>query len=258
MSGRLQPFLNAVQFMTVVPPLGGAQFHDDWLLPAARYFPLIGALIGLTCGAVLWASSLIWSGAVPAALAVIAGVILTGALHEDGVADTSDGLFGGRTREQRLLIIKDSRIGTYGAVALVSSLVLRVAILASLPAWLGAATLVAAHCMGRAGIVVAMSMLPYAGNVTTAKLNYPSTRIDRDGRIWASVFTAIGLVWLIAANAWAAGCGSVLAVALRALPPLAAQRLLGGYTGDVLGATEQMIEIGLLLGVAAAVGHGQL
>lgn len=254
----LQPLLNAIQFMTIVPTPGAERLDDDWLLSAAEYFPLVGALIGLVSAAVLLAGSAIWTGIVPAVLAILTGTILTGALHEDGIADTADGLFGGRTREQRLLIIKDSRIGTYGAIALVSSLVLRIALLASLPGWLGAAALVAAHSLGRSGILLTMSAIPYAGNVATAKLNYPTTRIDRIDRMWASAFTVLGVLWLATTDVWAAGCGLAVAVALGVLPPLAARRLLGGYTGDVLGATEQMIEIGLLLGVAAAVGHGTI
>ncbi|RJF75455.1 adenosylcobinamide-GDP ribazoletransferase [Rhodopseudomonas palustris] len=256
MTRELRPFFNALQFMTILPAPRVAQFDADWLLPAAKYFPLVGALIGLCCGGVLIAVSAVWSGLVPAVLAVIAGVALTGALHEDGIADSADGLFGGRTREQRLTIIKDSRIGNYGAVTLIASLVLRIAALATLPPWLGAAALVASHSLGRAGILAAMAMLPYAGNVATAKLTYPDSRLDPAGAIVAVVLTLLGLAWLIAAEPGAAACGLIGAVALGALPALAAARLIGGYVGDVLGATEQLTQIGLLLGVAAIAGHG--
>ncbi|NEV79952.1 adenosylcobinamide-GDP ribazoletransferase, partial [Rhodopseudomonas sp. BR0C11] len=105
MSRQIQSLLNAVQFMTLVPTPRTALF-DDWLLSASKYFPLVGAGIGLVCGGVLLAGSLIWSGVVPAMMTVAAGAALTGALHEDGIADTADGLFGGRTREQRLALIK--------------------------------------------------------------------------------------------------------------------------------------------------------
>lgn len=256
MTRELRPFLNAVEFMTVLPAPRGAAFDDDWLLPAAKYFPLVGALIGLACGGVLIAASAIWSGAVPAVLAVLAGVILTGALHEDGIADTADGLFGGRSREQRLTIIKDSRIGSYGAITLMGSVVLRIAVLATLPPWLGAAALVAAHSIGRTGILLVMSALPYAGNVATAKLSYPDSRFDAAKAIVAVMLTLLGLAWLIAAEPGAAACGLIGAVALGALPALAAARLIGGYVGDVLGATEQLTQIGMLLGVAAIAGHG--
>jgi adenosylcobinamide-GDP ribazoletransferase len=167
-------------------------------------------------------------------------------------------LFGGRTREQRLLIIKDSRIGSYGAVTLVASFVLRIVVLASLPPWLGAAALIAAHSIGRAGIVLVMSVLPYAGNVATAKLNYPTERIGTGDAIATAAFTALGMMWLVIGDAGAAACGLAGAVIAGLLPALAAHRLLGGYVGDVLGATEQLAEIGLLLGVAAIAGRGQI
>ncbi|WP_238736573.1 adenosylcobinamide-GDP ribazoletransferase [Rhodopseudomonas infernalis] len=239
--------------MTILPAPRAAQFDDGWLLPAAKYFPLVGALIGLFCGGVLIAASAIWSGLVPAVLAVIAGVALTGALHEDGIADSADGLFGGRTREQRLTIIKDSRIGNYGAVTLIASLIIRIAALATLPPWVGAAALVASHSLGRAGILAAMSMLPYAGNVATAKLNYPDSRIDTGAALTATAFALLSLAPQLWIDPAAAARGLIGAILLGTLPALAAARLIGGYVGDVLGATEQFAQIGLLLGVAA---HG--
>ncbi|ABD07979.1 cobalamin-5'-phosphate synthase [Rhodopseudomonas palustris HaA2] len=258
MTERIRPLLNAIQFMTVLPTRGAARLDADWVLSAVKYFPLVGAMIGFVCAGVLLIASTIWTGTVAATLAILAGVILTGALHEDGVADTADGLFGGRTREQRLLIIKDSRIGSYGAVTLVASLLLRIVVLASLPPWLGAAALVAGHSLGRAGIVLVMSVLPYAGNVATAKLNYPTQRIGTADAIVAAAFTALGMMWLVIGDAGAAACGLAGAVIAGLLPALAAHRLLGGYVGDVLGATEQLAQIGLLLGVAAIAGGSQI
>jgi len=256
--GLLRPLLNAIQFMTVMPMLGATRLDDDWVLAARKYFPLVGVLIGLASAGVLLLASGLWTGAVPATLAILAGAVVTGALHEDGVADTADGLFGGRTREQRLSIIKDSRIGSYGAVMLVASLVLRIVVLAGLPPWLGAAALIAGHSVGRAGIVLVMSVLPYAGNPATAKLNYPAEPIGRANAAAAAAFTALGMLWLGISAPTAAGLGLAGAAILALLPALAAHRLLGGYVGDVLGATEQFAEIGMLLGVAAISGHGQI
>lgn len=247
---RSHPFFQAVQIMTVVPTPSSTRIDGDWLA-SAKYFPLVGALVGLVCAGVLIAASYVWSSAVAAILAVGTGVVLTGAIHEDGISDTADGLFGGRTREKRLAIIKDSRIGTYGAVALLFTLALRVAIIASLPALMGAAALVAAHALGRAGVAAAMSTIPYGGNVETAKLNYPQRRISATEALVALLFTGIGMIWLALLAPLAASVGVAAAIALALLPPFAAQRLIGGYTGDILGATEQMAQIGLLLGAAA-------
>ncbi|WP_047309082.1 adenosylcobinamide-GDP ribazoletransferase [Rhodopseudomonas palustris] len=256
MSRQIQSLLNAVQFMTLVPTPRTAQFDDDWLLSASKYFPLVGAGIGLVCGGVLLAGSLIWSGVVPAMMAVTAGAALTGALHEDGIADTADGLFGGRTREQRLALIKDSRLGLYGAVALVLSFAIRVAALASLPPWLGVATLVAGYSLGRTGIVAAMSALPYAGDAATGKLSYPTRAISRAGWFGLVAFSMLGALWLIMLDPPAAIVGLLAAGMFGLAAPWIALRLIGGYRGDVLGATEQMIQIGLLLGVVAMAGHG--
>lgn len=214
MSRQIQSLLNAVQFMTLVPTPRTAQFDDDWLLSASKYFPLVGAGIGLVCGGVLLAGSLIWSGVVPAMMAVAAGAALTGALHEDGIADTADGLFGGSTREQRLALIKDSRLGLYGAVALVLSFAIRVAALASLPPWLGVATLVAGYSLGRTGIVAAMSALPYAGDAATGKLSYPTRaigtcRLVRSGCVQRARGDVAGHAQSASGDCGAAGRGCV-------------------------------------------------
>ena len=247
-----RPFFQAVQIMTIVPTPAETRIDGDWL-QSAKYFPLVGALIGTACATALLIADLFWSGAVPAIIAVGVGVALTGGIHEDGVSDTADGLFGGRSREQRLTIIKDSRIGTYGALALAFSLALRIALLASLPVPIAAAALVAAHSIGRAGVTAGMTLLPYGGNLDTAKLDYPQQRLSFAGVVITLAFTMLGFGALFALAPWSALLGAVLAVLLAALPILAARRLLGGYTGDILGAAEQMAEVGLLLGVAALI-----
>ena len=111
-------FLTAVQLLTRVPTPGIAGFQPDWVARSARYYPLVGALVGAVAALVLLGAARLWTGALPALLAVAGGVLLTGAFHEDGLADAADGLGGGATRERRLHIMKDSRIGSYGALAL--------------------------------------------------------------------------------------------------------------------------------------------
>src|SRR4051812_10900551 len=126
--GRL---LAAIQFMTRLP-LPAIAFEPDWLARSAKYFPLVGILVGLISGAVLLVAAHLWPQPIPAILAVAAALVLTGALHEDGLVDTADSL-GATTRERRLAIMKDSSIGAYGALALVVCLGLRVAALSALP-----------------------------------------------------------------------------------------------------------------------------
>ena len=128
-------------------------FEPDWISRSARYFPLIGLLVGLASAGVFWSASQVWGGALPALLAIAVGVLITGAFHEDGLADTFDGLGGGGTPERRLEIMKDSRIGTYGALGLGLVLALKAAALTDLPPALGAWAIAAAH----AGTAVAVT-----------------------------------------------------------------------------------------------------
>ena len=246
---QLRLFLCAVQFLTRLPtpPLTG--FEPDWISRSARYFPLVGLLVGGICAEVFWGASQLWTGALPALLAIGVGVLLTGAFHEDGLADTCDGLGGGGTSERRLEIMKDSRIGTYGALGLALVLATKVAALATLPAGLGAWTLVAAHAGGRGASVLAMRALAYVREVDGGKWKPAPSDLGFWEVLAAATFAALPLA-LSPAGVVFQGllAGALLALVLA----LVARRLLGGYTGDVLGAIEQVFELGFTLGVAAA------
>ena len=251
LSHQFQLFLCAVQFLTRIPTPALRNFQPDWISRSARYFPLVGLLVGGGCAAVFWSASLIWSGWLPALLAIAAGVLITGAFHEDGLADTADGLGGGTTVAKRLTIMKDSRIGTYGALALGLTLAIKAAALATLPAGLGAWTLVAAHGAGRGASVLAMRALPYVGDAKVGKWKPSPADLSL-----AEVLTAVAVAGLPLALSpdgvvgLAILIGAILALAVS----LIARRLLGGYTGDVLGAIEQVFELGFVLGVAASLG----
>ena len=185
-------------------------------------------------------------------LAVATTVIMTGALHEDGLADTSDGLFGGRSPAQRLTIFKDSRLGTYGAVALCLTFGLRVTALGAMPPIAGAAALAAAHGLGRASLLFVMAALPYGGDIAAARTVYPDRRFGAATWAIAAITSTVAFAWLAAIAPASALLGLVLASCLAIIPALMSWRLIGGYTGDILGATEQLVEIGVLLGAAGA------
>ena len=246
---QLRLFLCAVQFLTRVPTPTLAGFEPDWISRSARYFPLVGLLVGGVCAAVFWSASQLWTGALPALLAIGVGVLVTGAFHEDGLADTADGLGGGASPERRLEIMKDSRIGTYGALGLGLVLATKVAALATLPAGLGAWTLVAAHAGGRGASVLAMRALAYVRDIDGGKWKPAPSDLGFWEVLAALTFAALPLA-LSPAGVVFQGllAGALLALALA----LVARRLLGGYTGDVLGAIEQVFELGFTLGVAAA------
>ena len=258
---ELRLFFVALQLLTRVPVPRWVGWQPGWLNDSVRHLPTVGLFVG-GCGAlVLAGAARCWPPTVAALLAVAAGVWLCGAFHEDGLADTFDALGGSVPRDKALLIMKDSRIGTYGAAALVLVLGLRVALLAALlqrGALTAALALVGANVLGRGCAVAVMAWLPYAGDAEHAKAKPLATAV-RPG----SALAAAGLAALIAAGlaacdaggtarawAWAVAGAGTVAVALAMRRWLG--RRLGGYTGDTLGATEQLAEVAVLLALAAA------
>lgn len=245
--------LNAIRFLTVVPtPHADGAPAPDWLARAMKYFPLVGAGIGLVAALVFVVAHHIWSPLIGAILAVTTSIALTSALHEDGLADTADAFGGGWTIEKRLAIMKDSRIGTYGALALGLGCALRIAALAALPLWAGAAALIAMHAAARAMPAFVMNRLVYAGETSAMKVSYADAPVPREAMTFILFTATIAALPLALLSFKAVILGTLLGVALGALLARSAKRLIGGYTGDVLGAIEQLFEIGFLLGVAAA------
>ena len=244
---ELRLLLCAVQFLTRLPVPALKGFAPEWITFSARYFPLVGQIVGALAALVVVFAAKAWSGAVPAVLAVLAGVLVTGAFHEDGLADTADGLGGGGTKEQRLTIMKDSRIGAYGALALILALAIKVAALSQMPAMAAAVVLIAGHGAARATAVVVMAALPYAGNAEAAKYKPVPHGVSALSCSVALLFAAWPFFAFALPNVIPAlAIGMVLALTMALL----ARRLIGGITGDVLGAAEQVFEIGFLLGAA--------
>ncbi|HEV6965026.1 adenosylcobinamide-GDP ribazoletransferase [Roseateles sp.] len=249
--------LVALQFLTRLPVrLSG--FQPAWLNDCVRHFPVVGAGVGLAGGAVLAAATQVWPAWIAAVLALAATVALTGGFHEDGLADTFDALGGVVSRDKALAIMKDSRIGSYGALALVLSLLLRAALLAVLatrPLGAAVAALVASHAFARTAAVGVMVSLPYGGDVDHAKAKPLALAVPPRNLAlalgWCGLLAlglmALGMAWgrLLAAALASAFVALVLRGWLR--------RRLGGYTGDGLGATEQLAEIAVLLAFTASV-----
>jgi len=238
----------SILFSTRLPlphptPVDGARLaRATWALPLA------GALIGVF-GALAYglAHALRLPPLAAAALALAATVATTGCLHEDGLADTADGFGGGGTREHKLEIMRDSRIGSYGATALALSLLLRFAALASLAdAWSAAAALVAAHASARAVLPAFMRAVP------PARRDGLSADAGRPTPASAAVAALLGAAALAFGLAPAAALiGLVVLAAAAAAMGCLSLRQIGGQTGDVIGALEQVGEAAILL-VAAA------
>lgn len=233
----------AVQFLTRLP-VPGHVWTPARERAAVRWYPLVGALVGALSASALLAAAAIWSPPIAALLAMAAGLLLTGAFHEDGLADTFDGM-GGATRERALAIMRDSRLGTYGLLALALALGLKVAALSDLPAPRAAAALVAGHALSRLSAVLVIATAAYARDDGTGK--FTAAGVSGASLLVASL-TGLATLPLLGSG-WAAALAGVAAG--HGLARLAFQRRLGGYTGDCLGATQQLSELGLYLALAA-------
>lgn len=245
--------LDAIRFLTIVRVRDTeSALAPDWLARAMKYFPVVGAGIGLVAALVLLLANEFFSPAIAALLAVTAGIMITGAFHEDGLADTADSFGGGWSVEKRLAIMKDSRIGTYGALALGLGVALRVTAISDMPMWAGPAALIAAHAAARAAPAFVMNHLGYAGDIATMKVSYVETPVRPGELMFALVVTGLAVVPLALVSPSAVVVGLLGGAALAFLLARGSQKMLGGYTGDVLGAIEQVFEIGFLLGVVAA------
>ncbi len=176
---------------------------------------------------------------IAAILSTIATVALTGALHEDGLADTMDGLGGGHTRERALEIMKDPRIGAFGAIALMLVLALKIATLSTLPLAWTLTTLIAGHALSRWCAVLLVARLPYARADSSTRAKPVVERVALSDIAIASLF---GLAPL-ALCGWPALWGALAAVSVTNLLRPWFLRRLGGYTGDTLGATQQITEV---------------
>jgi adenosylcobinamide-GDP ribazoletransferase len=243
--GKLAHALGFFTRLTLPDPVW--RHAAPWRLDqCARWFPACGLLIGIV-PALVWLVATQWLPPVLAAgLAVAAAIVLTGALHEDGLGDTADGLFGAHSRERALEIMRDSAIGTYGAAALIFSIGLRWAALASLAPSAGAAALVIAHIAARGSIAVALNLSPYARkNGTGALVSHGIS-----GAELARTLAIAGLLALLFGS-WAGLLAAIAGVAAAALLHMRISKRLGGYTGDTLGAMEQVCEIVILVVLAA-------
>jgi adenosylcobinamide-GDP ribazoletransferase len=242
----------AASFATIFPVASSKPAADGAVARATWALPVAGILVGLA-GALVYTVA-IRIGLAPtlaALLALATTALITGALHEDGLADTADGLGGGRTRDRKLEIMRDSRIGTYGVCALIVSFGLRWSALATIASPIAVAlALCAAHAAARAGVPAFMALVPPARpDGLSASAGAPPGRS-------IAIALAIGTLVL----ALALGPGKALAVlTLLALTGLVLARLairqIGGQTGDILGAFEQSGEILILL-VAASFQAG--
>jgi adenosylcobinamide-GDP ribazoletransferase len=242
-------------FLTRVPPryLGASAAAVPDFRHAARVFPIVGALVGLAGGIVLvLADVLNIPMLVGAALAVATTVLVTGGLHEDGLADAADSL-GGATTEKKLAIMDDSRIGTYGAVALVLSIIIRVGALSATAVIVGSVraglVLIAAEAVSRAAMVRLWHDLPAA---RMGGLSNDAGAPDQNAMLVAIAAAAvIAVVFALpAVGLWPTILAGALTVAATYAVIRATARTLGGRTGDTIGACQQVAIAAFLVGAS--------
>jgi adenosylcobinamide-GDP ribazoletransferase len=270
-------YLLAVQFFTRIPVTGALAdwvgFSPAMLRATAAHFPgvgwLVGAVVASASAALLWAlPHNFYAPLVVATVGTALGILVTGAFHEDGLADVADGLGGSPDRLRALEIMKDSRVGAFGAIAIVMALLMKVALVAQLVALGHTALMVGlflAHVVSRTWPLFLIRLLPHVGDVAGSKSKPLADKIT--GRSLAAA-----LLWCIAAFALLGHLLPYLEPPVPLLLPLAIalvlsaltflvmwrwfSRRLRGFTGDCLGATQQLCEIAFYLGLAIGWGTG--
>ena len=251
---ELRLFLSAIQFFTRLPVPAWVGHDPQRLAQAARYLPSVGALIGALCAIALLASARALPLPVAVLLSMVAGLLITGAFHEDGLSDFADGLGGGFTREKALAIMKDSSIGAYGAISLILVLLLKYQSLLALcetNLLLGSAALIASHAASRLMAASIMATHDYVREDDSARAK-PAAQ--RPGAASGAIALATGIAALLPLYATGASAtqlaGAIAAaVAMRTYLAWRLTRRLGGYTGDCLGAVQQLTEVSFYLGL---------
>jgi adenosylcobinamide-GDP ribazoletransferase len=244
----LRDLLTAFQFLTRIP-VPAAHFHTDSLAQSVRFFPLVGLFIGLAAGVLRLALARLLDPALTVAFVLLFLVMVTGALHEDGLADAADGLGGGWNTQQVLAIMRDSRIGSYGAIALVLSLLLRWLLLSRLPAASFLPVVVTAHVLCR------WTTLPLSYYLQPARAeDGQGARVaqltTRGALLTGSLLTLAIVLVAMRAAAWK----SILPAVLVSLcSGWYYRKRIGGVTGDCFGATNQLTEIAVYLAFIAHV-----
>ena len=247
MRRELNIFFAALMFYTRVPVPAWAEYDPVFVNRATRYFPIIGWLVGGVAALVVYGLSGVFPASVCVVLSMIVSVLMTGGFHEDGFADTCDGFGGGWTQERILTIMKDSRIGVFGAVGLVLLLLLKyttTAEMVGLQVGYAGRAIVLAHVLSRFTAATVIRTHDYARADATSKVKPVAKAITTRDLLIGGAFTLP--TFLLFDTPWV-----LLTIPLAYLTKgyLAAyfQKWIGGYTGDCLGATQQIVEVAVLL-----------
>ncbi len=253
MRRELQIFFTAVMFYTRIPCPRWVDHDAANLNEATRYFPLIGWIVAAFSWLIFAGSKYLFPAEISVVLSIVAGIFITGAFHEDGLADVCDGFGGGWTKEKILTIMKDSRVGTYGVVGLIFILLLKFFSLlqfGSLPGLHFALILGIAHSLSRLSAVMIIFTSVYAREDADSKAKPVAQQLRLKNLLIASLWAIIPLAILVYINV----------LMLVVVIPVALvtiylrwyfKKWIGGYTGDCLGATQQINEVVIYLSILA-------
>jgi adenosylcobinamide-GDP ribazoletransferase len=252
---QISLFLVATQFLTRLPVPALREFQPQWLTRSARYFPLVGSLVGAINVGVWWLCNRWFPPAVSVGLMIAASLMVTGAFHEDGFADACDGFGGGTTPERILSIMQDSRVGAYGAIGIAMMLGLKWATLLMLPGAAIPLVVIGAHTMSRwcsTGLIWALRYVRSDSNGKSKPLANSLSGLDwvLSGAIGALALAIMMLVTDVPLNSptcKALPAAMLAAGAAACLTAAYFKRRIGGYTGDCLGATQQLSELAFIL-----------
>ncbi len=241
----INSFRHALAFLTRLP--GGAHpSGNEAIARSVPYFPAVGLLVGGLGAGTFWMGTEVFTPAIGAVLSLMVTALVTGGLHEDGLADSMDALAGGWDREGRMEIFKDSRHGTFGVLSLVLISLLKFSALTTLTGKTAFLVIVAAHVVARSAAVVVMAILPSA-RAQGLGAEY--------GKTLPLVPTMVAAAWGLMATVGAFGVSAPVVVAAVTVSSLVvsawAMRKIGGATGDILGAVEQVAECAVLLTAVA-------
>jgi adenosylcobinamide-GDP ribazoletransferase len=247
MKYELQVFFTAVMFYTRIPCPAWVDHSEEFLNKATRYFPLIGWIVGGIASILIYGFHFIFPPAIVVVLALIASVLLTGAFHEDGFADVCDGFGGGWTAEKILTIMKDSRVGAYGVVGMLLLFALKIFALTALLTFdvlFCMKTLVLAHVGSRYTAVTMMRTHEYAREDASSKVKPLAKQLSIADFI-------ISTLWLVPAfilfQSWLILLVCVPVYLFKIYLSRYFQKWIGGYTGDCLGALQQVSFVVILL-----------
>lgn len=239
MKRELQVFLTAVMFFTKIPCPKWVDHSPEFLNESARYFSLVGIIVGSVGALIFWGADFLFPQSIAVLLSMLATIWLTGAFHEDGLADMFDGFGGGWTKEQILSIMKDSRIGTFGVAGLVGILAVKFVSLNELPAGAVPALLIAGHAASRF-LATTLILTHHYVRGEPSKAKPVAKKMTRASVAVSAVFGLLPLLLVPHSWVWLALIPMVLVLLYLGR---FFNKWIGGHTGDCSGATQQLTEV---------------